>query len=125
MPYHTRQQQAVLSCIESHRDGHVTALELAEELRAKGVAVGVATIYRQLDKLEAQGRVHKINTAVGNCFLLKCERCGRILHLDCAQLSPLYRHIQEEHHFIINPRKTLLYGLCQTCAREDIAHEKS
>lgn len=136
MPYHTRQQQAVLSCIESHRDGHVTALELAEELRAKGVAVGVATIYRQLDKLEAQGRVHKINTeegacyqycdhAVGDCFLLKCERCGRILHLDCAQLSPLYRHIQEEHHFIINPRKTLLYGLCETCAKEEAAHEES
>ena len=62
---------------------------------------------------------------MGDCFLLKCERCGRILHLDCAQLSPLYRHIREEHHFIINPRKTLLYGLCETCAKEEATHEES
>lgn len=134
MPYNTKQQQAVLSCIEGHRDGHVTALELAEELRAKGISVGVATIYRQLDKLEAQGRVHKISTeegacyqycdhAGGDCFLLKCEGCGRIVHLDCGRLSPLYRHIREEHHFLINPRKTLLYGLCQVCAGKDGSHE--
>ena len=134
MAYQTKQQQAVLTCLKKHRDGHVTALELAEELRQSGVSVGIATIYRQLDKLESQGRIHKINTGEGacyqycehtggDCFLLKCEHCGRITHMDCVQLAPLYQHIREDHHFTINPRKTLLYGLCQHCADQEAAYE--
>lgn len=126
MPYSTKQQQAVLACLEARRDGHVTALELAEELRRRGLAVGLATVYRQLEKLEVQGRVHKISTEEGaryqfcdhpggDCFLLKCEKCGRIQHLDCEQLAPLYRHLEQAHHFTINPRKTMLYGLCAPC----------
>ena len=130
MPYITKQQQAVLSCLSAHRDGSVTALELAEELRRQGLSVGMATVYRQLEKLEAQGRIHKISTEegacyqfcdhpCGGCFLLKCERCGRIQHLDCHQLGPLYQHVKDEHQFIINPRKTMLYGLCGSCAGKE------
>ena len=53
-----------------------------------------------------------------DCILLKCERCGRIEHLDCSHLGELYSHLLSEHHFVINPRRTLFYGLCQACAEE-------
>ena len=52
MPYHTR-QQAVLRCLEQRREESLSAAELAEELRRLGCAVGLATIYRQLEKLVA------------------------------------------------------------------------
>ena len=130
MPYTTRQQRAVLNCIAAHQDGHVTALELLEELHRQGEPVGLATVYRQLERLEQAGRIHKINTEEGACYqycdhpdggccLLKCERCGRIYHTDCAHLGPLYRHIAAEHHFVINPRKTMLYGLCAACRKAE------
>lgn len=128
--YMTRQQKAVLSCIESFRGG-ASAGELAELLHARGESVGLTTVYRQLEKLEQQGLVHKIVTDEGaryqfcdchrrgrDCFLIKCEQCGCVEHVDCAHLSELYSHLAREHHFHINPHRTLFYGLCQNCAGE-------
>ena len=133
MAYTTKQRQAVLRCLERRGDAPVTAGELAEDLRSQGCPVGLATIYRQLERLEAAGVVHKINTEDGafyqycgrtehdhrDCFLLRCERCGRIRHVDCVQLQGLYDHLEREHHFRINPRGTLLSGVCDLCAEEE------
>ena len=130
MPYCTKQHQALLECLARRQGECLSAGELGEELRRSGCPIGLATIYRQLEKLEAQGCVHKVNTEEGafyrycdrdesadrDCFLLKCEGCGRILHLDCSHLAPLYDHLEREHHFTINPRKTLFTGLCDRCA---------
>ncbi len=129
--YMTRQQREVLQCIESCADG-ASAMELTESLHAQGSRVGLTTVYRHLERLEQQGLVHKVVTDQGaryqfcrshhagrDCFLLKCERCGRIEHLDCSHLGELYRHLMEEHHFVINPRRTLFYGLCEDCAGEE------
>ena len=135
MPYHTR-QQAVLRCLEQRREESLSAAELAEELRRLGCAVGLATIYRQLEKLAAVGQIHWIDTSEGtfcqlcghaggshrDCFLLKCSRCGRIRHLDCSHLKALYDHLERDHHFRIDPRGTLFTGLCELCVREKDSH---
>ena len=134
MPYSTKQQQAILTCLETRRDQPVSAADLAAELRRSGRPVGLATVYRQLEKLETAGCVHKVNTEEGayyqycshpdgdrqqDCLLLKCERCGRIIHLDCTHLQPLYEHLQREHHFTVNHRRTLFSGLCAACAEKE------
>lgn len=137
MSYSTKQQQAVLRCLEGRREEALTASDLAEDLRRESCPVGLATIYRQLEKLAAAGRVHKINTADGaffqycghedgdhrDCFLLQCERCGRIRHLDCSHLQGLYEHLEQEHHFRINPRRTLFSGLCDQCVLDAVQKE--
>lgn len=140
MPYATKQRQAVLSCLADHREKPVSVCELAEDLRRAGNPVGIATIYRQLEKLEQTGRIHKAITKKGSlyqycdhapesweCLLLRCEGCGRILHLDCSHLRPLYEHLEQQHHFLINPRETIFTGLCDVCAakyKEDSSHGK-
>lgn len=134
MSYITKQYQAVLQCLEA-RPGAFTAAELAEDLRQAGHPVGLATVYRQLDKLEAAGVIHKVPTEEGAlyqrcphpetehaCFLLRCESCGRILHLDCEQLEGLYRHLEATHHFRIDPRRTVLTGRCQHCVEQEESH---
>lgn len=135
MPYSTKQHQAVLHCLEQRPEEAMTAADLADSLRRAGSPVGLATIYRQLEKLERAGLVHKVNTEEGafyqycdhpsaahDCFLLRCEACGRIVHLDCSHLQDLYRHLEAEHHFRIDPRRTVLTGLCQLCAEEEGVH---
>ena len=136
MPYTTKQQQAILSALSRRRQELFSAGELAEELRAGGFPVGLATIYRQLEKLERSGQIHKVNTEEGalyqycdrdggrhrDCFLLRCESCGRIQHLDCSHLGSLYTHLEQEHHFVIDPRRTLFSGLCSTCAEKEASH---
>lgn len=134
MPYATRQHQAVLEAL-AHRQGQAhTAAALTQELHRDGARIGLATVYRQLEKLEQQGLVHKIQTEDGafyqycdqhaqgcECFLLRCERCGRIVHLDCSHLQALCRHLEAEHHFRIDPRRTVLTGRCDRCAGEEAA----
>ena len=127
MAYMTRQQQAVLKCIESCPGGRATAMDLMQMLRQEGQTVGLRTVYRQLEKLVAQGKVHKLLTEEGacyqycdktvhrDCFLLQCEGCGAIFHMDCSHLGELYGHLLESHGFAINPRRTMFYGLCGKC----------
>jgi Fur family ferric uptake transcriptional regulator len=135
MSYATKQHQAVLRCLEQRPGEALTASQVAEELRQAGCPVGLATVYRQLEKLEESGRIHRVPTEEGafyqycphpadhDCFLLRCEECGRIVHLDCGRLEELYRHLEAEHHFFVDPRRTVLTGLCQTCAQKETTHE--
>lgn len=132
--YMTRQQQAVLQCIADCHGGCATAADLAERLHRQGQTVGLTTVYRQLERLCQQGRIHKVLTDEGayyqycdahahgrDCFMLKCEKCGAIQHLDCSHLGELYQHLMAEHHFAINPHRTLFYGLCEKCSGEEQA----
>ena len=119
MAYQTKQQQAVLRCLQLRAEECLSAADLSEELRHGGLTVGLATVYRQLDKLTQQGLVHKVTTEEGalyqycpqaghphDCFLLRCEGC---------------RHLSSEHHFRIDPRRTVLTGLCDHC--QEAKHE--
>ena len=51
MTYMTRQQQAILACIQSC-DGGIGAAELTETLHRQGETVGLTTVYRHLERLE-------------------------------------------------------------------------
>ena len=138
MAYTTKQHQAILRCLEQRPEEALSANQLAEDLRREGCPVGLATIYRQLEKLEAAGRVHKVHTEEGaffqfcphpetdhGCFLLRCESCGRMVHLDCGHLENLYRHLEQQHHFRIDPRRTILIGRCRSCEEKEAACELS
>ena len=135
MAYQTKQQQAVLRCLQSRAEECLSAADLSEDLRQSGLTVGLATVYRQLDKLTQQGLVHKVTTEEGalyqycpqaghphDCFLLRCEGCGRMVHLDCAHLEEVCQHLSAEHHFRIDPRRTVLTGLCDRC--QEAKHER-
>ena len=130
MPYQTKQQRSVLRCLEERPEEAMTAGAIAELLRQEGRAVSLATIYRQLERLERQGCLHRVDTGEGTvyqfcaqgesachagCFLLRCEGCGRIAHLDCVHLESLYRHLEAEHRFSVDLRRTVLTGLCARC----------
>ena len=62
MSYSTKEQQAVLQCLEQCSEEPISAAALAEQLRLSGNPVGLATVYRQLEKLEQAGQIHKIRT---------------------------------------------------------------
>lgn len=134
MPYVTKQRQAILRALERQGEHPAAAPELAETLRREGRTVGLATIYRQLDRLEETGLVHKVVTEAGSlyqycprqaagevCFLLRCRGCGRLEHLDCSRFRELHRHLSEAHGFQVDPRGTVLTGLCGLCAKQEAA----
>jgi Fur family ferric uptake transcriptional regulator len=109
---------------------HVTANQIQRHFEEAGTLVGLSTIYRQLEKLAADGRIRKYMTAGGasacyqyvdrseNCgshFHLLCEDCGVLLHLDCDLLGEIERHLLASHDFQLDMLKTVFYGRCEKC----------
>lgn len=124
--YNTKQKESILECIKENSEEYMTIQKLYDELKKKSQKVGLTTIYRNLDKLEAENEIVAINIAGynGTCykylsdkkvFYIKCEECGNLVPIQCPELSSLYVHLQEEHHIQINPVKTMFYGRCESC----------
>ena len=132
-PYKTKQQALILTYLKSIQGVHFTAEDVRQHFENKGVAIGIATIYRQLEKFVADGILQKyfidehsaccFEYSGENCnldeahFHLKCEKCGRLIHLECQDLEDLTQHLKTEHGFTINPYRTVLYGVCDECAK--------
>ena len=130
--YKTRQQDLLFSYLKEMQGKHFTAEDVRSHFEAKNISIGIATIYRQLEKLVAEGKIQKyfiddhsaacFEYAGENCdtseqhFHLKCELCGRLIHLECEELEELGGHLKTEHGFVINPLRTVFYGVCTECA---------
>ena len=111
---------------------HHTAAELKEHFEREGTPIGTATIYRQLERFVDQGQIRKYYVGTGECacyafeasgqactahFHCKCERCGRLIHLDCGELKGIQEHLLAHHGFLWDTGKTVFYGLCEECRR--------
>ncbi len=132
--YRTKQKEQIYAFMLENRQRHVTANEIALYLSAEGTPVGVATIYRYLDKLVEQQEIRKyvMDEKSGACyqyvgadpvcnahFHLKCVRCHTLIHTDCDYLQELDQHIFEHHGFRVDQSKTVLYGICAACAAKE------
>ena len=127
--YKTKQKASILQCIIDHADSYVTIQQISDYLDKSGERIGLTTIYRNLDKLVDEEEIAKVNIdgISGTCyrylpqkqksvlFYLKCEECGKLIRIDCPELSKLYEHISEKHNILINPGKTMFYGKCEEC----------
>ena len=134
--YRTKQKEQMLAYLETHPQQHVTAAELLHALTENGTPVGTATVYRQLERLEAEGLVRRYSlddrgsacwqyagdaAQGGAChshFHLKCTACGVLIHLDCTHLHEIATHVAADHGFSIDPARTVFYGVCERCAQQ-------
>ena len=130
--YSTRHQEELLEYMKSTAGSHVTAGDICMHMRSSGRNIGTATVYRQLEKMVDEGIVNKYiidegssacyeyagsEHCEGSCYHLKCESCGRLIHLGCDEIGALNEHIKEYHGFTVNPRRTVFYGLCEECSK--------
>ncbi len=135
--YRTRQRDAILRVLQRAPGGCPSAAEIYTALCRAGEPVGRTTVYRALEQLAARGELlvlpaqdkngarYQIRSAAcgrESHIHLQCERCGRVIHLDCGLAGRFSQHLLTEHGFAINREKLILYGLCAACAQET-AHE--
>ena len=62
--------------------------------------------------LGAEEHCHKIS-----CFHCKCEKCGKLIHIQCDEIECLSRHMTEHHDFQLDPKRTVFYGICNECRK--------
>ena len=129
--YKTKQREELLDYLKTLRGRHITAGELCEYFRTCASPIGKATVYRQLDQLVEEGVVYKYMIDAGSaacyeyvpedahhhsgCFHCKCEKCGQLFHIHSAELMEMEQLLQENHHFAVDPMRTVFYGICETC----------
>lgn len=128
--YMTRGYFLVREALAKADGAHLSSDDIYESLRKEGKAVGRTTVYRQLDRLVGEGYARRTAAERGvSCYSvvkdgcqehyhLVCATCGKLAHLSCEHVEALFRHIQAEHGFLIDPCQTVLYGLCAACRRE-------
>lgn len=131
--YKTKQKAELTAFLMSRAGEHVTVGDISDYFEKKGKPIGITTIYRQLDKMVETGIVNKyvldgkssacyeyvedidhLDGAI-SCYHCKCEICGKLIHLHCSEIEDLIKHIEANHNFSINPRKTVFYGICDAC----------
>ncbi len=132
----TKKGQSILSFLQTNSDKHITAEEIAAYFKTTDSPISTATVYRNLEKLTAAGRVRKYITspeepacyqfatsdkACVRHFHLKCTSCGRLFHVSCPYLDKLEEHIDSHHGFAVDNTRTVLYGLCGSCRENDTA----
>ena len=101
--YKTKQREILLGYLETVPGVHITASDVCEYFKAQGAKIGQSTVYRQLEEAEV-------------CFHCKCEKCGKLIHLHCDELEDIRVHLEQEHHFKMDPLRTVFYGLCDQCS---------
>lgn len=132
MPYRTKQKQLVLQFLANHPNTQFSAKEIA--MRIQEVAeIGDSTVYRLIKNMTESGELRRFHGKNGksvvyqytdkteHChehFHLKCTDCGEFIHLDCDLIKSFEEHCTRHHGFVIDPMKTVFYGLCEPCARK-------
>lgn len=127
--YNTRQKREMLSFLKERDMQHFSVDDVVFEMQEKGEKVGRSTVYRYLEQLAAQGAVRKYQSVqgvtqyqhvadAGRCdahFHMMCSRCGNLFHVDCRLMGTLTQHLMADHGFMLDPRETILVGLCERC----------
>ena len=121
----TRQRAAVaavLADVEEFR----SAQELHALLREAGEKVGLATVYRTLQQMAADGSVDMLRTAEGEAVYracstghhhhLVCRGCGRTVEVEGPAVERWATKISEEHGFSDVQHTLEIFGTCADCA---------
>ncbi|MBQ4304651.1 MAG: transcriptional repressor, partial [Lachnospiraceae bacterium] len=64
--YRTRQKEELTEYLMKREGTHLTAAQIHDDFRAMGLNMGMATIYRHLDKLVEEGTVRKYTIGATN-----------------------------------------------------------
>jgi Fur family ferric uptake transcriptional regulator len=131
--YSTQQGRLILDYLVSLGDEHVTVNQIVQHFRKQKIPIGQTTIYRHLEKLYDNGIIRRYSLSEGSAcyqyirndkpcqehFHLKCEICGELIHLECDLLDEIQKHVHKKHNFQINALKTVFYGTCDRCLKNN------
>jgi Fur family ferric uptake transcriptional regulator len=119
----TEQREAIFDALRSS-DRAVTAQELHGQLEG----VGLATVYRNLQRLADSGDADTLRRDNGEvAFLicggghhhhLTCRRCGRVEQIRDCRLDDWARGVATAHGFSQVEHRAELVGLCAGCSRK-------
>lgn len=126
----TSQREAVAETV-FFADAHLSVGDIERTLRARGVRIGKATVYRTLDVLLQAGLIQEHEFGEGfkryeplaaesQHEHLICMSCGKVVEFSSERLERMKALIAEEYGFRPHHHRLEIYGVCGECQRRDV-----
>ena len=120
----TRQRVQVLEALAAEPND-ATAQQIFETLRASGVSIGLATVYRALGLLSSHGVVDALTHRPGEvCYRLcgdehhhhlTCTECHQVVELGECELDPWLERLGSASGFAVTGHSVEVTGVCADC----------
>jgi Fur family ferric uptake transcriptional regulator len=126
--YRLTTPRRALADLIAKRDGSTfTAADLVADVRARGLGIGRATVFRAIDVLESVGAVERLDRPTGEHAYVACipahhhhvvcARCDRSIEVGDLGLGAVAREVARRTGFRIDGHRLELFGLCPECLR--------
>ena len=122
----TRQKE-IIAQVMGELDSFETAQAIHDRLTAKGERVGIATVYRNLQAMAADGQVDTLQqgneTLYRTCadqdhhHHLVCRQCGRTVEFEIPGLEQWVAAAAKRNGFVEVTHTVEVFGLCPACAQ--------
>ena len=122
----TRQRAAVAAALADVEEFR-SAQELHARLRESGDRVGLATVYRNLQAMAADGEIDMLRTddgeavyracSTGHHHHLVCRTCGRTVEVEGPAVESWAQRMSAEHGFTDVEHTVEIVGTCADCSR--------
>ena len=105
--------------------GFVSAGQLHLVLRNHGSTIGLATVYRALADLAANGEADSLQSQDGELLYracttdhhhhLICKTCGKTVEIEAHEVEAWAEKVAKQHGFREPNHTVEIFGLCQDC----------
>ena len=124
----TRTRKLIFEEIISGALGHPNASEIHARLKAKGLQVSLATIYRTLDLLVKSGLVSEVDLGENHSHYeadlvktshghLICLGCGKVKEFSHREIKRAVERIGRETDFQLDKFSIQVFGFCGECQK--------
>lgn len=131
--YNTRGKTLIFEIFKSNPSCQFTTEQIIDKINEEsGEKIAKSSVYRIIGRLCEDGTLRRFRDdsdsnylyqyTGGSCeckdhFHMKCTGCGMVFHLHCADVEVWRSHITDEHGFLIDCGKSVLYGVCEKCSK--------
>lgn len=121
----TGPRRALADLIAARAGATFTATELVDEVRARRLGIGRATVFRAIELLVSVGAVERIDLQNGDHAYVACApthhhhvicvRCARSAEIGDLGLGAVAREVARRTGYRVDEHRLELFGLCADC----------
>ena len=114
----------------------LSAQELHEKAQARGVRVGIASVYRALEGMGSLGLVQRVDLGDGVARFepshaggdhhhhLVCDDCGKVEPFEDSTLESAIERVADGRGYVVAAHDVVLHGACEDCRHDDTPDDR-